>query len=176
MEPFIGQISTFGFNFAPRGWAFCNGQILAIQQHTALFSLLGTTFGGDGRSSFGLPDLRGRTIVHPGQGIGLSAVHWGQSGGAEQVTLTIPQLPSHNHIATIRLGDGRGLRSDGENKFIAEETTMTPIWTNRPGSKHIAHGSVSTGNVGASQPIGIRNPYLGLHVSIALIGIFPSRS
>lgn len=96
-EPFIGTIGIFGFNFAPRGWAQCDGQLLAINQYTALFSLVGTYYGGDGRTTFGLPDLRGRVALHEGQGPGLSPYQIGQKGGAEQVTLTIPNLPSHSH-------------------------------------------------------------------------------
>ena len=99
-EPFIGQIMMVGFNFPPRGWAQCNGQLLPISSHTALFSLLGTTFGGDGRTSFGLPDLRGRIAKHIGQGPGLANVTWGQRGGRENVTLTIANMPSHTHTVT----------------------------------------------------------------------------
>ena len=176
MEPFIGQIMTVGFNFAPRGWAFCDGQIVSIAQHTALFSLLGTTFGGDGRMTFALPDLRGRSIVHMGSGPGLGPISWGQQGGNEQTSLSVPQLPAHNHIATMRLGDGRATSRSGENRFIAEDCSTSAIWTEKPGAKHMAHGSMTTGNTGASQPVHLRNPYLGLGVCIAMMGIFPSRS
>jgi len=98
LDPFIGQIQAFGFNFAPRGWSLCDGQLLAISSNTALFSLIGTAFGGDGRTTFGLPDLRGRTAVHVGRGPGLSNITWGQRGGRENVNLTIQELPAHNHI------------------------------------------------------------------------------
>ncbi|MEX1309383.1 MAG: tail fiber protein, partial [Candidatus Sulfomarinibacteraceae bacterium] len=100
-SPFIGQIQLFGFNFPPRGWAFCEGQLLAISSNTALFSLLGTTFGGDGRTTFGLPDLRGRSAVGVGNGPGLSSVSWGQRSGAENVTLNVNTLPSHTHSAAV---------------------------------------------------------------------------
>ena len=103
-EPFIGQIQIFGFNFPPRGWSFCDGQLLPIAQNTALFSLLGTTFGGDGRTTFGLPDLRGRVAIHPGTGPGLPPVTWGQRGGAASTVLTTNQMPNHNHQA-IASGD-----------------------------------------------------------------------
>ncbi|MFY1113097.1 MAG: tail fiber protein, partial [Methanosarcinaceae archaeon] len=96
-EPFIGEIRMFAGNFAPRGWAFCDGQLLPISQNTALFSILGTTYGGDGRTTFGLPDLRGRVPVHAGSGPGLSTVRLGDTGGAETVTLSQAQMPSHNH-------------------------------------------------------------------------------
>jgi len=99
-EPFLGEICWIGFNFAPRGWALCDGQLLSISQNDALFSLLGTTYGGDGRTTFGLPDLRGRSPIHVGQGPGLSNYQWGQKGGVETVTLTINQMPSHTHAIT----------------------------------------------------------------------------
>ena len=107
-EPFIGQIIMFGGNFAIRGYALCNGQLLSIAQNTALFSLLGTTFGGDGRTTFGLPDLRGRVPVHMGQGPGLTNYSLGQSAGAEQVTLTVNQIPAHTHTATANAVNGPG--------------------------------------------------------------------
>ena len=96
-EPFLGQIQMFGFNFAPRGWSTCNGQILPIAQNTALFALLGTTFGGDGRTTFSLPDLRGRDAVHVGTGPGLPTVRWGQRGGTHTYNIAIANLPAHNH-------------------------------------------------------------------------------
>ena len=96
-EPFIGEIMMVGFNFAPRGWAMCDGQLLSISSYSALFSLLGTTFGGDGRSTFGLPDLRGRTAIHPGSAPGLSTRSWGEKSGSEMNKMTIGQMPSHNH-------------------------------------------------------------------------------
>ena len=98
-SPFIGQITLFAGNFAPRGWAFCNGQLLSIAQNTALFSILGTTYGGNGQTTFALPDLRGRVPVHAGQGPGLSNYDLGQQGGAESVTLTTAQMPAHTHPA-----------------------------------------------------------------------------
>jgi len=97
MEPFLGQIQPFGFNFAPRGWAKCDGQLLPISTYSALFSLIGTTFGGDGRTTFGLPDLRGRSIVHIGNGPGLSSISWGQRGGVENIYITQANMPSHSH-------------------------------------------------------------------------------
>jgi microcystin-dependent protein len=102
MDPFIGTIATFGFNFAPRSWAFCNGQLLAISGNPSLFSLLGTTFGGDGRTTFGLPDLRGRVAVHPGNGPGLQSIMWGQKSGTNNNTLNINNLPNHTHTPAMQ--------------------------------------------------------------------------
>ena len=102
MEPFLGQIMPVGFNFAPRGWALCNGQLLAISAYSALFSLLGTAFGGNGRTDFALPDLRGRIPLHVGTGAGLNPVSWGQKAGSDNHTLSVSEMPSHNHIATAQ--------------------------------------------------------------------------
>src|SRR5688572_15936308 len=102
-EPFLAQIMMFGGNFAPRGWALCNGQILSIAQNTALFSILGTTYGGNGQTTFALPDLRGRVPIHPGQGPGLSSYSLGQSAGTETVTLTINEMPTHLHMSSAVL-------------------------------------------------------------------------
>ncbi|MDF1702801.1 MAG: tail fiber protein, partial [Planctomycetota bacterium] len=102
-DPFLGQIVMFGGNFAPRGWALCDGQLLAISQYQALFSILGTTYGGDGRTTFGLPRMRGRSPVHAGTGAGLSPISLGELGGATSVTLSTAQLPAHTHAATYEL-------------------------------------------------------------------------
>lgn len=171
MEPFIGQIQAFGFNFAPRGWAFCDGQLLAISTNTALFSLLGTTFGGDGRTTFALPDLRGRTIVHPGSGPGLSSVTWGQKSGAEQVTLTTTNMPAHNHNSSVAVHTGAG-ESSSPTGYIAAHVGA---FGEEPTSGANLAG-VSNNNAGGNQPFSIRNPFVGIYVSIALIGIFPSRN
>src|SRR4029453_18742928 len=105
-DPFVAEIRIFGFNFAPRGWAFCNGQILPISQNTALFSLLGTTYGGDGKSTFALPDLQGRAAMHPGQGPGLSLHDLGETGGSETVSLLESEIPSHAHALQASVEDG----------------------------------------------------------------------
>ena len=186
-SPFIGQIQIFGFNFPPRGWALCDGQLLAISSNTALFSLLGTTFGGDGRTTFALPDLRGRSAVHVGSGPGLSTITWGQRSGAENVTLTVPTMPSHNHLATVSGlatsvkassddADGTSpagalLGTTGEDVYSsgAADSTLNPASAE-------TQGTVAVQNNGGNQPFSIRNPYLGIYHSIALQGIFPSRS
>jgi microcystin-dependent protein len=170
MDPCIGQIQVFGFNFAPKGWAFCDGQLLPISQNTALFSLLGTTYGGDGRTTFALPDLRGRRIVHAGQGPGLSNISQGEKAGSENITLTVNNMPSHNHNVSVAVNTSSG-----------EESTSTNYLSSHAGafSEAPVSGAVLAGvnqiNVGGNQPVNIRNPYLGVYVCIALQGIFPSR-
>lgn len=167
-EPFLGEIRMFGFNFAPRGWAFCNGQLLAIAQNTALFSLLGTTYGGNGQTTFALPNLQGRVPLHFGQGAGLSSYSLGQSAGTETVTLTQSQMPAHGHVVTANNGDATASRP--ANRFPAgggayadsgDGTTMNPT-------------VVAT--TGGSQPHNNIQPYLALNFCIALVGIFPSRN
>lgn len=176
MEPFIGQIQAFGFNFPPRGWTFCDGQLLPISQNQALFSLLGTTFGGDGRTSFALPELRGRSIVHVGTGPGLSNISWGEKTGAETRTLTIGNLPSHNHSGTVRVGAGLANSANGAGGNFAANTGGTSVYNNGALDGNMAAGNVAISNNGGSQSFNVRNPFLGIYVSIALIGLFPSRN
>ena len=171
MEPFIGQIQAFGFNFAPRGWAMCEGQLLPISQNTALFSLLGTTFGGDGRTTFALPDLRGRSIVGMGNGPGLSNISWGERGGAENHTLSVGQMPSHNHSVQVQVNTGGGSEADATT-FLANQANGYA--EDATSGAHL--GGVTQANVGGNQSFGIRSPFLGINVCIALQGIFPSRS
>ena len=127
-DPLLGEIKIFAGNFAPRGWALCDGQLLSISQNSALFSLLGTIYGGDGRTSFGLPDLRGRLPIHQGQGAGLSARQLGQSGGEEQTTLTVGHLPSHNHGAWTHAFDGLNDEPEGHN--FARNVAGLPMYAN----------------------------------------------
>ncbi|WP_340112900.1 phage tail protein [Maribellus mangrovi] len=171
MEPFLGQIQAFGFNFAPRGWAFCQGQLLAISQNTALFSLLGTTYGGDGRTTFALPDLRGRSMVGMGNGPGLSDIRQGQKGGQEQVTLTVANMPSHNHAPSVAVQTGAG-ESSAPTGYLAAHSGA---FGEEPSSGANLAG-VNSNNAGGSQAFSTRDPFLGLNISIALVGIFPSRS
>lgn len=170
-EAFIGQIQFFPYNFAPRSWAFCNGQLLPISQNSALFSLLGTTFGGDGRTSFGLPDMRGRVPVHPGRGPGLTVRQWGEKGGVERVTLTTNQMPSHSHnlMGTDNLGDqasptGNALSRDGRDQTYRNEAPNTDMH------------SASIGAAGAGQAHENMAPYLALNCNIATQGVYPSRN
>lgn len=182
-EPFIGQIMTVGFNFAPRGWAFCDGQLLAISSNTALFSLIGTTFGGDGRTTFGLPDLRGRIAKHVGRGPGLNNVSWGQRGGLENVTLTTLNMPSHTHtinnqLTVTPLGNGEESDSDepsGGFMGPAQEDIYASTGTVPMGELQMG-GSITALNTGGQQSFNIENPFLGVYHVIAMFGIFPSRS
>jgi microcystin-dependent protein len=171
MNAFVGQILTVGFGFAPRGWAFCDGQLLAISSNTALFSLLGTTYGGDGRTTFGLPDLRGRAIVSPGNGPGLSHYNWGQRGGVENVTLTAAEMPNHNH--GFALG-GSANSPAGSNSMLASVTGTDTVFNNTSGNAQLAGGAIT--NTGGSQSHENRMPYLAMYRCIALIGIYPSRN
>lgn len=172
-EPFIGEVMMVGFNFPPRGWATCEGQLLPISQNTALFSLLGTTFGGDGRTSFGLPDLRGRSAIGRGNGPGLNPVTWGQRGGRDTVTLTTTQLPSHNHALEAEAASGTVKTASGN--LLADTTVDTPYvpGNTRPNAQM---ASDAIGFTGGGQPFNIQDPYLGMYYNIALVGIFPSRS
>lgn len=192
MEPFIGQIQPFGFNFAPRGWATCDGQIISIAQNTALFSLLGTTYGGNGQTTFALPDLRGRSMIHQGAGPGITPVVMGQAAGVENVTLTLGNMPAHNHalidgaahVATTILATNNNNASntvDNGSNGLGDSGSMPDIYRESP-SGTIALGGVKsvisgvTGPSGSNIPVSIRNPYLTINICIALEGIFPSRN
>jgi len=167
-DPFLGQIMQVGFNFAPRNWALCDGQLLDIASNTALFSLLGTTFGGDGRTTFQLPDLRGRISMHVGNGPGLASVAWGQRGGAETHTLTVQQMPSHNH--------GLRAKDDGADSTSPNNTVLAQAeaYFNGVADKSMNNSSIS--NSGGGQSFSIRNPYLGIYHCICRAGIYPSRN
>ncbi len=173
MTPFIGQIIAFGGNFAPRGWAKCEGQLLAISQNTALFSILGTTYGGDGRTTFGLPDLRGRSMVGPGTGPGLSNVQLGQRGGTQTTTLNatnIPPLP-----VSIRLGGAVGNQSIGTNRYLAFNALGETIFTDTaPSDASLNAETTSTG--GSSRSFSNLSPFMSVTMIIALQGVFPSRN
>lgn len=168
--PFIGEIRMFGGNFAPRGFAFCSGQLLAISQNDTLFALIGTTYGGDGQTTFALPDLRGRIPVHAGQGPGLASYVLGQSSGSETVTLTAQQLPAHTHAAQAQsaagtqAGPGGGVwAASGQNQFSS----------NAPNA---GMSTAAIGPVGGSQPHDNMAPFQVVSFIIALEGIFPSRN
>ena len=170
MEPFIGMIVMFGGNFAPRGWALCDGQLLPISQYTALFSILGTTYGGDGRTTFGLPDLRGRVPMHAGNGPGLSPRNLGQKSGTETVTLSDNQLPSHSHNIGVTDEDGNTNEANGN---VLANTVNNNYSSNGPASSQILGGTTA---VGGNNPVNIVQPFQCVNYIIALTGIFPSRS
>ena len=174
-----------GFGFNPRSWAKCDGQLLAINSNQALFSLLGTTFGGDGRTTFGLPDLRGRNIVHVGQGPGLSNIRWGQRGGREIITLTTNEMPAHTHTGTMATTVYTTDNSDAANETGSGDTglgsggTMPSIYReNITQTSHLGgvSSTASVFNNGGQQWWSSRDPFLGIMHNIALQGIFPSRS
>ncbi len=167
---YIGQIMAFGGNFAPQGWAFCDGSLLPISQYDALFSLIGTTFGGDGQTTFALPDLRGRAPLHQGQGPGLSNYVLGQSGGAQEVTLTVGQLPSHSHPAMGNSGAGTSASPSGA------------VWAGSPvaiygagAAANVAMSATAISSSGGGQPHDNMLPFVTLSFCIALEGIYPSQ-
>lgn len=174
-EPFIGEIMMVGFNFAPRGWATCDGQLLPIAQNTALFSLLGTTFGGDGRTTFALPDLRGRVAIHVGDGAGLAPVSWGQRGGVETVVLTTANIPAHSHAATLKATDNYGNNEDPTDRIHAVKR-RDKDFSNVAPNVNMSTTSIEVANTGGGQGFNIKNPFLGIYHVIALQGLFPSRS
>lgn len=169
-DPFLGEIRTFGFNFAPRGWAMCNGQLLPISQNTALFSLLGTFYGGNGINNFALPDLRGRVGINQGQGPGLSPYELGQVSGTETVTLTQNQMPSHNH--QVMANDTAASATRPAGAVLARVTAA--VYGAAPDGTVMNPAMISQS--GGNQPFGILQPYLCLNFCIALQGIFPSRN
>jgi microcystin-dependent protein len=171
MDPFVAEIRIFPFNFAPRGWAFCDGQLLPLSQNTALFSLLGTTYGGNGKSNFALPDLQGRAPMHPGQGPGLSLHDLGETGGSDTVSLLESEIPSHSHALTT-FNDVGVDRIPGPTEALARSTG---------GLLYAAPGALVTlsGNAlppaGGDQPHNNLQPYLTMNFCIALQGVFPPR-
>lgn len=176
MESFLGTIMPIGFNFAPRGWALCDGQILPINQYQSLYSLLGTTYGGDGRTSFALPDLRGRSIIGFGQSAGLSNISLGEKGGDETRVLTSNNLPPHTHTATVKLGAGVANSAAGTDKNLASNAVADTIFNNAAFDGTMTSGNVNMLNNGSGQGFSIRSPFLGLYICIALQGIFPPRN
>jgi len=169
-EPFVGEIRMFAGNFAPRGWAFCDGQLLAVSQNDALFSLLGTIYGGDGRTTFGLPDMRGRIPIHAGSGPGLSPRSLGAKSGAEDVTLTVNQLPSHGH--TFQGTANPAMTRDPVGNSPAEAQADAYVEDFSPFSL----ASTAVTSVGGGRSHANLMPYLCVNFIVALFGIFPSRN
>jgi microcystin-dependent protein len=170
-EAFVAEIRIFGFNFAPRGWAFCDGQILPISQNTALFSLLGVNYGGNGQSTFGLPDLRERFALHQGQGPGLSQRFVGESGGQASVSLLASEMPAHGHALQTALSPTTAAPAGAA---LAPTANGTAVYRSGTANAQMAAASVTA--AGSGQPHENRQPLLGLNFCIALQGIFPPRS
>ena len=172
-EPFLGQIMCAGFDFEPRGWARADGRLLPIAQNTALFSLLGTQYGGDGRSTFALPDLRGRVMVGSGQGPSTSARSAGETGGSETQQITVNQLPSHTHVVTPLASSSDAVSISPAGKVPATKARTTLYADSTPGT-HLAPSISSP--AGGNQPISVMQPFNTVGCFIALQGIFPSRN
>jgi microcystin-dependent protein len=178
MEGTIAEIRMFAGTFAPRNWAFCQGQLMSISQNTALFSILGTTYGGNGQTTFGLPDFRGRVAVGTGQGPGLSNVSLGEQAGVETVTLLVTQMPSHNHVIN---GSASGLANNANPTgnapgigAVASNNAPVNMYSN--GAPAAAMNPQVCGLAGGNQPHNNMQPYLGMNYIICLFGIFPSRN
>ncbi len=184
-DQFIGEIRSFGFNFAPQGWAQCAGQLLSISQNTALFSLLGTTYGGNGTTTFGLPDLRGRNAVGAGQGPGIPQVLLGEQLGTETTTLTTQQIPAHSHTAEVAANGGATLATAptastswfSEYQDLNNKGFLNMFAPNPPApAKPVTMAGASIGVAGSGQPHENRQPFLAIGYCIAMQGIFPPRS
>jgi microcystin-dependent protein len=187
MEVFLGMIAIFGFNFNPRGWQLCAGQLLAISQNTALFSLLGTNYGGNGQTTFGLPDLRGRTAVGMGSGPGLSNYTLGEQGGSESNTIQVTQMPAHTHTATATSASTLFAEATAANagnpagKMLASGqdiyATENPANNRSMSSQAVTTSTtVQVAIAGGSQPVPNIQPFLAVNYCIAIQGIFPSRN
>ena len=176
-EPFIAEIRIFAGNFAPRNWAFCDGQLLPISQHTALFSLIGTTYGGDGRTTTALPNLKGRAPMHPGSGPGLTTRRLGDRGGTETETLSQAQMPSHNHQlrGSTLAADEEGQKNPA-NAVTAQMQTNQAIYAPAGTGSQVNMASESLVSQGGSGSHNNDQPYLTINFIIALVGVFPSRS
>ncbi|MFN8429045.1 MAG: tail fiber protein [Spirosomataceae bacterium] len=169
-DPFVAEIRIFPFNFAPKGWAWCDGQLLPLSQNTALFSLLGTTYGGNGKSNFALPNLQGNAPMHPGQGPGLSLHDLGETGGAESVSLLESEIPSHSH--TLRNSNEISELNIPSGASLA--TASAAIFSSAASNTQLNLGALST--AGGSQPHNNMMPYLTYYFNIALQGVFPPRT
>jgi microcystin-dependent protein len=184
MNGTIGEIILFAGNFAPRTWAFCEGQLLPISSNTALFSILGTTYGGDGRTTFALPDLRGRTAIQPGRGPGLTDHRLGEIGGAETTTLTVATMPSHNHITDLKVSSanatltaataGSSIATPGS--ISARDFVATSGFGDAAPNVAMNGASVTIANSGNGQAFGNMQPYIAMNFVICLTGLYPSRS
>ncbi len=173
----MATIIMFGGNFAPRGWALCEGQLLPISQNSALFSLLGTTYGGDGRTTFGLPDLRGRVPLGNGNGPGLTPRSLGEKGGTENTTLTVTQMPAHTHPITVKVAVSTANgTTDEPNGNVLAGTTADNYAAANAGNGQLGGVSATEGSAGGNQPFNNMQPYQVLNFIIAMQGVFPSRN
>jgi microcystin-dependent protein len=174
MDPFVAEIRIFPFNFAPKGWAFCDGQLLPLSQNTALFSLLGTTYGGDGKSTFALPDMQGNAPMHPGQGPGLSLHDLGETGGSETVTLLESEIPAHAH-SLMASGTSSSKPNPSGNAIARVQSGATP-YVPPAGAPLTPFSDQALAPAGGDQPHNNMQPYLTLSFCIALQGVFPPRT
>lgn len=170
--PYIGEIRMFAGNFAPYGWFLCQGQILPISQYDVLFNLIGTTYGGDGQSTFALPDLRSRAPLHVGQGQGTSNYTIGQNGGVESVTLAANQIPVHNH--SINVNDAQGNNGKAGGNVLATTSGNTNVYSTNAPAEAMNSGALT--NTGGSQPHDNVQPYLAINFIIAWTGLYPSQT
>ncbi len=179
MEPFIGEIRLLPFSFAPKNWALCNGQILPIQSNTALFSIIGTTYGGNGTTNFQLPNLQGQVVAGVGQGPGLSPWSWGEQQGENGVTLLTTEIPAHNHLITAMNNPGNA-STPAADAYLAKDVrggsggTINYMLT--PGATNTTMAPQTIGVSGGSQAHENRQPFLALNYCIALAGVFPARN
>ena len=173
-EAFLGEVRCFGFNFVPRGWAALDGTLLSISQNNALFALLGTQFGGDGRTTFALPDMRGRSLINVGQGPGMGLnTQVGETGGSETVALATSQLPPHSHLVAP-LGSTNDANAVSPEGKVPAAKSRTTLYTDV--GHTVAMAATTTSSVGSGQPVPTRSPYLALTCAMATQGIFPSRN
>lgn len=171
-QPFLSEIKMMSFSFPPKGWAFCNGQLMPINQNQALFSLLGTTYGGDGKSTFALPDLQGRAPMHPGQGPGLSLHDLGETGGSDTVTLLESEIPSHSHAMRANVLDVADTNVPSSNASFALSSGGTLYQT----ASNVSLSDQTLAPAGGDQPHNNLMPYLTFYFNIALQGVFPPRT
>ncbi|MFY8118451.1 MAG: phage tail protein [Roseateles sp.] len=173
-EPYIGSVCQVAFTFCPQGYAEAAGQIMSIAQNSALFSLLGTTYGGDGRTTFALPDLRGRAPIGVGAGPGLSNIDLGERSGQENTQLTVAQMPPHTHSAQLRAVSTAG-NTDSPAGALPAKLARSNVYSNAGSDTAMAAGAVTVGSAGLGQPFSVRDPYLGMRYCIATVGIYPAR-
>jgi microcystin-dependent protein len=174
MDPFVAEVRIFPFNFAPKGWAFCDGQLLPLSQNTALFSLLGTTYGGDGKSNFALPNMQGNAPMHPGQGPGLSLHDLGEMGGSETVTLLESEIPSHTHA--LKASTTNSSKPSPANNSLAKVQSGGTPYVAAAGAPPVSFAANALAPAGGDQPHNNMQPYLTLNFCIAMQGVFPPRT